>query len=160
MSGTLISSLSGKVPQRAIRHLDALPYAVTYQLDEDNVIAGVDFGGADEAFIIQTHGSKRGKVIEILIYDITENFAGTTKARVDVGDGTDANGFAFTDDFVDAEMTTTVGAKHLSTADGSISPGVLGDIIEAGDMVTFTCVAGVTAPTGIGRVAVTLFYFD
>jgi hypothetical protein len=162
MSGELISVFGGKVPQRAIRQLDKLPYVASYQLDEDNIIAGVDFGGADETFIIQTHGSKRAKVVEALVYDITENFAGTTKAAILFGDGSDADGFAYTDDFVDAEMTTAVGSKHFSSAAGSITAGALDSngIIEAGDYLTVTCRAAITGPTGIGRVAVSLLYFD
>jgi hypothetical protein len=161
MSGELIATVGGKVPQRAIRYLDQLPYVATYQLDEDNIIVGVDFGGADEAFIINTHNSKRAKCVEALVYDITENFAGTTtKASIEVGDGSDADGFCYTDDFVDAEMTTAVGAKHYSSAAGSITAGALGEIIEADDQVTITCVASTGSPTGIGRVAVSFLYFD
>ncbi len=161
MSGELISTFGGKVPQRAIRYLDQLPYAVSYELEENQTLLGVDFGGAaDIEFILQTHASKRAKVIEAQVYDITENFAGTTKSAILFGDGSDADGFAFTDDFVDAEMTTTVGAKHFSSAAGSITPGALGEIIEAGDYLTVTCQAAVTGPTGIGRVSISLLYFD
>ena len=163
MSGELISVFGGKVPQRAIRQLDKLPYVASYELEENQTLLGVDFGGvADIEFILQTHASKRAKVVEAQVYDIAENFAGTTKSAILFGDGSDADGFAYTDDFVDAEMTTAVGAKHFSSAAGSITPGALNSqgIIEAGDYLTVTCRAALTSPTGIGRVSVSLLYFD
>ena len=161
MSGELISVFGGKVPQRAIRQLDKLPYAVSYELETNQTLNGVDFGASNDAFIIQTHGSKRAKPIEVLLYDITENFAGTTtKASVEIGDGSDADGFAYTDDVADADATTAKGSLHMSSAAGTITAGALGDIIEAGDYVTVTCVAGTGTPTGIARVSVSFLYFD
>jgi len=159
MSGELISTVGGKVPQRAIRHLDQLPYAASYELEENNTLLGVDFGGSASTYILQSHPTKRTKWIEALVYKISENFAGTTKSSIDCGDGSDADGFGYTDDFVDAEMTTSL-SKHFSSANGSINEGALGAIIEAGDIVTMTCNAAVTGPTGIGRVSVTFLYFD
>lgn len=158
----LIELFGGTVPQRAIRHLDRLPYAASYELETNQTLLGVDFGaGANSSFIINSHNSKRAKCIEACVYAISENFAGTTtKASIEVGDGSDQDGFCYTDDFADAEMTTAVGSKHYSTAAGSITAGALGDIIEADDQVTITCVAGTGTPTGIGRVSVTFLYFD
>lgn len=160
MSGRIVELLGGKIPQRAIRHLDRLPYAVSYEIEEDQVLLGVDFGGSLSAYIIQTHGSKRAKVIEACIYDITESFAGTTKGAIQFGDGSDADGFAFTDDFVDADLTTSKGGQHFSTAAGSITAGILGEIIEPADYLTVTCKANVTGAAGIARVSVSLLYFD
>jgi len=162
MSGELISVFGGKVPQRAIRQLDKLPYVASYELEENQTLLGVDFGGSDSTYIINTHNSKRAKCVEALVYKISENFAGTTKAAILIGDGSDADGFAYTDDFVDAEMTTTVGSKHFSSAAGSITPGALDSqgIIQPDDQVTITCRAALTGPTGIGRVSVSFLYFD
>jgi len=163
MSGELISVFGGKVPQRALRQLDKLPYVASYEIEENQTLLGVDFGGSDSTYIIQTHGSKRAKVVEALIYDISENFTGdVSKASIEFGDGSDADGFAYTDDVADAEATTAVGSKHFSSAAGSITPGALNSqgIIEAGDYLTVTCVAGTTTTTGIGRVSVSLLYFD
>jgi len=164
MSGELISLFGGKVPQRAIRHLDKLPYVASYELEANQTLLGIDFGaGADDEFIIQMHGSKRAKCVEVCLYDITENFAGTTtKASVQIGDGSDADGFAYTDDVADAAATTAVGSVHFSSAAGTITPGALNSqgIIEAGDYVTVTAVAGTGTPTGIARVSVSFLYFD
>ena len=163
MSGELISVFGGKVPQRALRQLDKLPYVASYELEANQTLLGVDFGASDDTFILQMHGSKRAKCVEVLLYDITENFAGTTtKASVQIGDGSDADGFAYTDDVADAEATTAVGSKHFSSAAGSITPGALNSqgIIEAGDYVTVTAVAGTGTPTGIARVSVSFLYFD
>jgi len=159
MSGELISSLAGKVPQRALRHINQLPYVASYELaDTTTTVLGVDFGGADETFIIQTPATLRAKPLEVAIYDITEDFAGTTKGAVLIGDGSDADEFALTGNFVDAEMTATIGAKNYSSHAGTL---VVGDteIIQPADYVTVTCRASVTGPTGIGRVSVSFFYF-
>jgi len=163
MSGELISLFGGKVPQRAIRHLDKLPYVASYELETDQILLGVDFGATSDTFIINTHNTKRAKCVEVLVYHISENFAGTTtKSSVEIGDGSDADGFAYTDDFLDAEHTTAVGSKHYSSAAGSITPGVLNSqgIIEADDQVTVTCVGATGTPTGIGKVSVSFLYFD
>ena len=162
MSGNLIESIGGKVPQRAIRYLDSIPYAATYELEENQTLLGVDFGGSNSTYIIQTHGSKRAKVVEALVYKISESFAATTKGAILFGDGSDADGFALTSNFVDASMTTSVGSAHFSSAAGSITPGVLDPqgIIQPADFLTVTCRAGVTAAAGIGRVAITVLYFD
>ena len=160
MSGELISTVGGKVPQRAIRHLDQLPYAASYEIEENQTLNGVDFGGTLSAYIIQMHATKRAKCLEVNLYDITENFAGTTKGAVQIGDGSDADGFAYTDDFVDAALTTTLGSKSYSSAAGTITAGALGEIIEPADYVTVTCKANVTSATGIARVSVSFLYFD
>lgn len=158
MSGELIVSLAGKVPQRALRHLSALPYVASYEIEENQTLLGVDFGGSDSTYIIQTPETLRAKPIEVSLYDISENFAATTKSAVLIGDGSDADEFALTGNFVDAEMTTSVGAKNYSAHAGSL---VVGDneIIQPDDLVTITCRAGVTGPTGICRVSVTFLYF-
>jgi len=160
MSGELISTLGGKVPQRAIRHLDRLPYVASYEIEENQTLLGVDFGGTLSAYIIQMPASKRAKVLEALIYDITEEFEGTTKGAIQFGDGSDADGFAYTDDFVDASMTVAKGSIHYSSAAGTITEGALGGIIEAADYVTVTCKANVTSAKGIARVSVSFLYFD
>ena len=163
MSGELISVFGGKVPQRAIRHLDKLPYVASYELETNQTLLGVDFGASNDAFILQMHGSKRAKCVEVLLYDITENFAGTsTKASVEIGDGTDADGFAYTADVADADATTAIGSKHFSSAAGTITAGALDEqgIIQAADYVTVTCVASTGTPTGIARVSVSFLYFD
>jgi len=149
MSGTLISTARGKVPQRAIRHIDELPYAASYA-------STMDFGAAD-SFVFATPAGRRGKVIEVALFDVTETFNSvTTAARVEIGDGTDADGFAFTDDFADG----TAG-QVFTSYDDTITAGVLGDIIEGGDQVTVTCVAPIGGtPTGIGQLAVTVLYFQ
>jgi len=155
----LIELMGGKVPQRSLRYLDRLPYVVSYEIEENQTLLGVDFGGSLSAYIIQTHASKRAKPIEVNIYDISENFAGTTKGKVQFGDGTDADEFAVTDDFVDAALTTTLGSKHYSSAAGTLNIGDT-EIIQPADYVTVTCVANVTSATGIARVSVSFMYFD
>jgi hypothetical protein len=120
----------------------------------------VDFGGTSSTYILTMPGNMRATWLEALVYKVTENFAGTTKASIDCGDGSDADGFGYTKDFVDAEMTTATGGYHFSRRSGTINEGALGWVIEAADKVTMTCNAGVTTPTGIGRVSVSFMYFE
>jgi len=156
MSGELISTNRGKIPQRAIRHIDELPYAVTYEVEENQILLGVDFGGSDYPFIIATPASRRAKCIEVQIAEVTETFAAvTTDASVEIGDGSDQDGFAFTDDIADGTAS-----QIFTSYDGSISPGALGEIIQPGDQVTITAVAGTGTPTGIARVFCTFLYFQ
>jgi len=152
MSGELISTIRGKVPQRAIRHIDELPYAASYSLGL------VDYGEADVPHIIATPASRRSKVIEVQIGDVTEAFTSTTTAaRIDIGDGSDADGFGLTDDFADG-----LAGQVFTSYDDTITEGALGAIIEGGDQVTITCVAatGGSPDAGIAYTTVTLIHFQ
>lgn len=158
MTMGILTDINGVVPQRAIRYLQQMPYYVSYEIEENQTLLGVDFGGSTSTYIIQTPETLRGKPIAVDIYDISENFAATTKSAVLIGDGSDADEFALTGDFVNAEMTTSVGAKNYSSHAGSL---IVGDteIVQPDDYITITCRAGVTGPTGIARVSVTMLYF-
>jgi hypothetical protein len=156
MSGELISTLGGKVPQRAIRHIDSLPYVVSYDIVEDFAILGVDFDGSDVATIIATPASRRAKWIECQIFEVTEAFVGhTTDANVSVGDGADIDEFGVTDDIVDGSAS-----QIFTSYDGSISSWDT-EIIQPGDQVTITCVAATGGnAAGIARVSVSFMYFE
>jgi len=157
MSGELITSLGGKVPQRAIRHLGKLPYVTTYHLSEDvTTIPGVDFGAGDDAFVLRTPTTLRCKPIEVSVYMVSETFNEvTTSARVDIGDGSDADEFALTDDF-GALAAATPG--NYSAHAGSLQVGDT-EIIEPGDYVTVTCVAP-TGGTPAGRAMVSCTFLN
>lgn len=157
MSGTLISTASGKIPQRALRFLDQLPYVAQYHLSEDvTTVFGVDFGAGDAAFVLATPATRRAKPLEVQIYGVSETFNSvTTSARVDIGDGTDDDEFALTNDFADGTV-----AQVFTSYDGTI---VVGDqeIIEPGDQVTVTCVAPTGGtPSGRAGVSVAFIYFE
>ncbi len=157
MSGELIIGARGKVPQRAIRHIDELPYAVTYDIVEDFAILGVDFGASNVETIIITPANRRGKVIDVNLFEITESFTSTTTAaNVSVGDGSDIDEFGVTDDFVDGTASQNFTSYNDSFGSADF------DIIEPADLVTITCVAatGGSPDAGIGRVNVTILYFQ
>jgi hypothetical protein len=155
----LIELSGGKVPQRAIRHLSSLPYTVSYHLSEDvTTIPGVDFGAGDDAFLLKTPTSLRGKPMNVAVYMVSEQFtATTTAARVDIGDGSDADEFAYTGGF--GTLNTTAGL-NFSAQDGSLLVGDA-EIIEPADLVTITCVAPTGGtPAGRAMVEVTILYFE
>ena len=159
MSGQLVSTLRGKIPQRAIRYLGQLPYAVTYQLDENvTTIPGVDFGAGDEAFVLRTPATLRAKPMEVAIYKVSETFTTTTlEASVEIGDGSDQDEFAYTDDF-GALAAATPG--NYSAHAGSLNIGDT-EFIQPADLVTVTCVAPTGGtPAGRAQVAVTFLYFE
>lgn len=149
MSGELISTLKGKVPQRAIRHLGDLPYAVTY-----NCGIALDIGAGNKATDFITDAAFRGKIQAISVYDITETFNSVTTApRIDIGDGSDA------DYWCTVEIADGTTAQHFSAAAGTIVANQA-EIIEPGDVVTVTSVAPTGGtPTGIANVDVTVLYF-
>jgi len=153
MSGELISTLGGKIPQRALRHLDQLPYVVNYQS-----LTVVDFGntGDTEGFVFATPATKRGKPIQVDLYDNAEAFGGgTSAARVDIGDGSDADEFAYTDGAAASAV-----AQVFCVADGTLNIGDT-EIIQPGDQVTVTCVdATGTSLAGQAAVGVTVLYFE
>lgn len=159
MSGELISTVGGKIPQRAIRHLAQLPYVATYQLDENvTTIPGVDFGAGDEAFVLATPGTLRAKPIEVSLYKITETFTtDTAEASVEIGDGTDQDEFAYTDDFGAAAAAAPL---CFTAAEGNLNVGDT-EIIQPDDIVTVTCVAPTGGtPAGRAMVAVSFLYFE
>jgi len=152
MSGELISTLAGKVPQRAIRYLDQLPYFVTYQST-----AVIDFGNTgDDAFLtITTPGTKRGKVMQVDLYAGAEEFAGTTdKAYIAIGTTDAGQEIAYTDDVADGALTP------VSYVDGSGLNAGAAPIIAAGDLVYVCGMDATGTPTGQAFAAVSLLYFE
>ncbi len=151
-----IDIFGGKVPQRAIRYLDQLPYVHCFHFS--NVAAGVDFGAGDSQYQLQTPVGRRAKPIEVSVYDVTETFTDdTTEASVEIGDGSDQDEFAYTDDF---STLAADNADTFTSYDGSL---VVGDteIIEGDDEVTVTCVAPTGGtPAGIAKVSVAFMYFE
>jgi len=156
MSGELISTNRGKIPQRAIRHIDELPYAVTYDIIENMVILGVDFDDSNVETIIATPASRRAKCIEVQVFEVTEAFVEhTTAANVSVGDGSDIDEFGVTNDIADGSA-----AQIFTSYDGTFGSAD-NDVIQPADQVTITCVAATGAnAAGIARVAVTFLYFQ
>lgn len=148
----ILSTLAGKLPKRVTDHLGELPFFVTYEAE-----GVVDFGNTSDTggFVFTTPSSRRGVVFSIDLFDNGETFAGTTSsARVDVGDGSDADEFATTGDIADGTAGQT-----FNLADGTLTVGDT-PIISAGDQVTVTCVDATGTPTGQAKVAVTMMYFE
>ena len=146
----ILSTLTGKLPKRVTDHLGELPFFVTYEAE-----GVVDFGdtGDSGGFVFATPSSRRGVVFSIDLFDNGETFAGTTSsARVDVGDGSDA------DEFATCTIANGTAGQTFNMADGTLTVGDT-PIISAGDQVTVTCVDATGTPTGQAKVAVTMMYF-
>jgi hypothetical protein len=114
--------------------------------------SAVDFGAGDSTQVFTTPAGFRGSVKAVSVYNVTEAFtADTTPARLDIGDGVDADEFALT-----ASLgTTAIGA--------SVTPAITdGDtpVITAADIVTVTFVAPTGGtPAGIADVVLTVSYY-
>ena len=152
MGGNTIDALAKKVPQRAIRALDNLPRVVTY------CFADVDFD-TDSVQEIQLPLNRRAKLLSVEVYGVTEIFTDdTTEARVDVGDGSDADAYALTDDFGTLDV---VAALSFSDEDANLTAGPLGRVVPAGAEITVTYVAPTGGtPTGIANVALVFYLFE
>jgi hypothetical protein len=110
----------------------------------------VDFGGANTVEVIEGPAGKTGRVVSFTVYNITEIFHGdTTQARLDVGDGADANGYAFSTD-VPAEQATATSVSPV------VSAGVLGNSLPGATPITLTFVSTVGTPTGISDALVVI----
>lgn len=152
MSGELISAFGGKVPQRAIRHLDRLPYFITYQSS-----AVIDFGNTgDDAFTtITTPADRRAKVMAVELYGGAENFAGTTdKAYIAIGTTDAGQEVAYTDDVADGALTPVI-----YTASNGLNEGTT-PIVEPGDLVYMCGMDATGTPTGQAFASVTMLYFE
>lgn len=149
MSNT-IDVFAGKVPQRVIRSLAALPYTASY------LAQAVDFSSDSTPIVFATPANLRAKVLAVDVYNVSVAFtADTTAARVEVGDGVDADEFVLT-----ADIAASSDAQSFTAFDGTIVAGDQ-EIIEAGDQVTVTCVAPTGGvPAGTADVAVTVLYFE
>jgi len=134
-----------QVSQAAIAGASAASYNVTY-------IFPIKNWDTLWTEVINTPAGKRARVVAVTLYDVTETFVDTTTdARIDVGDGTDADAFALT-----AGFGTLAAAASLAPA---ITQGVT-EIIPVGDIVTVTGVPAGTPGNGIATVALTLEFFD
>ncbi len=101
--------------------------------------------------IINTPAGKRGRVLAVTLYDITETFQNTgSDARVDIGDGSDADAFAAT-----AGFGTTAANASLAPV---VTQGAT-EVIPVGDIVTVTGVTAGTPGNGIATVAVVIEFF-
>jgi len=130
--------------QATIAAASAASYAVTY------VFPAKDWG-ATWTEVINTPAGKRGRVIAATVYDVTEIFSDTgSEARVDIGDGSDANAFAQT-----AGLGTTGVNASVAPA---VTQGVT-EIIPVNDTVTVTGVTAGTPGTGIATLALTVEFF-
>ncbi len=145
----ILTDINGKVPQRTIRNLSSMPLFVSYQAE-----GVVDFGdtGDTGGFVFATPANMRGKPMLVDLYDNGESFAGTTAAKVEIGDGSDQNEFA------ECTAATGTAGQSFSAEDGTL---VIGDteIIQPGDQITVTCVDAITGPTGQAKVGLTMLYF-
>ena len=153
MSGSIIANNVGKVPQRAIRYLDQLPYFVSYQST-----AVQDFGNTgDDAFLtITTPTDWRGKVMEVSLFAGAENFAGSTdKAYVAIGTTDAGQEIAYTPDIADGALTPIT-----YRAGNNLNEGTVGNIIDAGDLVYCCGMDAEGTPTGQCFVGVTFMFFE
>lgn len=147
MSGQYVSTLKGKIPQRAIRYLGGLPYAVTYS-------ETIDWGGSDVSTIFNTPANRRGKIMSVDLYGWTEDVVATTQPSFIIGDGTDADAFVEIVTVADGSVEVS-----LNAADGSLVPGAI-EIVPAGSTVVTAVTAALTAPAGISQFAITILYFE
>jgi hypothetical protein len=101
----------------------------------------------------ETQKFNGGRVVGVCIRDVTELFAGTTKASIQVGDGTTPALYFDSGDIADADLT--VGLTKFFGDDGSaidIPAGAEND-------VTITFVSAKTGPTGIATADLTIDLF-
>lgn len=155
MSGTLISTARGKVPQRALRFIDQLPYCSTFNLGV------VDYGaaGAGVDYEFQTPASRRGKVVAVNLFQCTESFnAVTTSASVQIGTGADPDGYAFTDDIGSLLANNAVA---FTSYDGNLNDGALGSTLPEGSEIQIRTVGPTGGtPTGIAYTSLDVFFFE
>jgi len=124
-------------------------FSITY------IFPSVNFGTGNKTEVIEAVPGYRSNVMAVTLFEVTEAFNGSvTEARIDIGDGVDADEFILTADFGDGDVGIA----------GTLSPVLtVGDdaIIPVGQSITVTCVApnDAGANTGIGSVAVTLQYY-
>jgi hypothetical protein len=120
--------------------------------------AQVDFGGASSvtrviAVPLDVNGiGMRGKVLGARVHNITENFAGTTDAGVQVGDGSDADKY-FDSGLVLDENVDTGESVYL------LDDGAQVDIEGGRATVTVTFVAATGTPTGIADVDINVAWW-
>lgn len=134
-----------QVSQNTIAGASAASFNVTYIFPLEN-------WDTTWTQVFNSPAAKRGRVVAVDLYDVTETFQNTgSDARIDIGDGTDANAFAFTDGF--GTLASTVAFNAV------VTQGVT-EIITIGDIVTVTGVTAGTPGNGIATAAVTVEYFD
>lgn len=121
----------------AIGSAQSIPYLFQVQ----------DFGAGDAAEVIRGPAGLTGRIVSFTVYNITEIFEDGT-ARLDVGDGSDQNGYAFS-----GALGTEGTGGSVSPA---ISPGVLDNSLPPDTDVTLTFVAPSGSPTGIADALVVI----
>ena len=154
MSGELISTLRGKIPQRAIRHLSGLPFATTIQWE------AVDFGTPTANLTFNAPSTMRGKVMNIDLTGVTETFTTVTLAAgIEVGvDGGDTDAYCTTNRGISALAAAT--AQNFNANNGTLINGVT-EIIPGGGIVTVTPIAPTGGtPAGIADLSLTVLYFE
>jgi len=154
MSGQLVSTLKGKIPQRAIRHLSSLPFATSIQFQ------AVDFGTPTASLSFVAPSLLRGKVMSIDLTSVTETFTSTTLAAgIEIGiDGGDTDAYCTTERGINDLTAATT--QNFNAHDGSLVDGV-DEIIPAAGIVTVTPIAPTGGtPAGIANLTATVFYFE
>jgi len=122
-------------------------YAATYSF------VGADWG-ATFTEIFNTPSDKRGALLSMDLYQITEEFSGdSTAATVQVGTAADADAYATAVSIPDT--TAVAAALNLVVTAGAVA------IIPAGSAVTVTGTISVDAGAkeGIGTLSLTVLYF-
>jgi hypothetical protein len=136
--------------RRLVDALETLSGDAGAAFTETYLFQAQDFGAGDAAEVIQGPSGKTGIVRAVTVFNVSEAFTiVTTSARVDVGDGSDANGYAFSNDI----PAVAIAGSHSP----AISAGVLGNELPGGAAVTLTFVAPTGGtPAGIADVQVTI----
>jgi len=113
----------------------------------------IDFGtGSNIAKTIEVPGGRSGRVVDIILGTVAEDFAGsTTDAGVQVGDGSDADKYYDTGLVLD-ETTDVADLAILHLADD----GAKVDIELGRSTVTVTFVANAGTPTGQAEIFVVI----
>lgn len=111
--------------------------------------------GSDITQVIAIPTGMSGRVAGVLIYNITESFAGSTgDAGVRVGDGSDDNLY-FDSGLILDEAVDTTESIWLPDTDSATT-----EIPSDEDALTITLVSATGTPAGIANVAVYIDWFD
>jgi len=137
-----------EVERRLIDALETMAGDGRGAYTETYLFQAQDFGAGNATEVIRGPAGKTGVVRSVSLFNVTEAFNSvTTSARVDIGDGSDADGYARTNDFSDL----AVGAAESHT----VIEGVLGNELPGNTNITLTFVAPTGGtPTGIADVQV------
>lgn len=134
---------------RVLQALEALSGSGS-AYDETYLFQAVDLGAGNVAEVIRGPAGKVGTVRAVSVFNVTEAYNSvTTSARVDVGNGSDADYYAKSNDFSDLAIA--------AAESPGIVAGVGGNSLPGDTAITLTLVGPTGGtPTGISDVQVVI----